>query len=251
MSSNEEKTHVGAFVPTPAVMNFLAPALHQQRLKEKQQQQQIQQQQQQPVLQQRHTYPSLTLVGPQTPQPPAAAEYSSPRGHNKYDKRKQRCKMHKVTAWLALGLAFFALIMMAILYFNWRGGPLTALRQEIEPSAAVQRQEIGPPSVVTVQPKRGIVQFTLKGLPGQYSRWPEGNGIIEGLDITMLSETRLCCRIGNRYFMCDYGQGASSDLGVECFVEYTASDGGSHLLFNVQSDHMNGAQCFFHWTEKQ
>lgn len=171
-------------------------------------------------------------------------QQTSPRGHNEYPQGKRRWNIHAIAAWLSLVMAFFAVIMVSILFFNWRGGELTALRTG-EP---LVYSPLPPISVIGERNhNRGHVRFTLKGTPGQYSRWPDNGGIVEGLDLAKISSTRLCCRVGNRYFVCDYGQGASSDLGVECFVEQSPNENGAHLLLNVQSDHMNGADCFFHW----
>lgn len=198
--------------------------------------------------------PAFGFIGNDTPATATAAAATatgtytklSPRGHNEYPLHRgvSRWNIHAINSWISLLLSFFALVMVAIMFFNWHGGDLTTARDNLPAPPPLLSGEMAKENgLVTWEHS---VKFTLKGLPGQYSRWPE-QGALRDLDMFALSEMRLCCRVGNRYFMCDYGQGASSDLGVECFVEHVPSEGGAHLLLNVQSEHMNGAECVFHW----
>lgn len=174
--------------------------------------------------------------------PGAAPSSATTDANTRKSRRIGRWKMHAIVAWTALGLGFLTLVMVAILYFNWSGGPLTAARDVIGVRSSL--------SGGLIQEIEQEVAFTLKGDPGKFMRWPDAGSIIKGLDMKRLTGTRLCCRIGGRYFVCDYGQGATENIGVECFVEYLAEEGGSHLLLNIQSDQMNGAECIFRWSEQ-
>lgn len=193
----------------------------------------------------------------------------TPRGRNRYTPSgKLSCT--PIVAWIALFLSFFACIMVAIIYFNWAGGPLTQMRSDMEllktrmndmqPIHSFNTgRTLAPSPGIDASPGNSVVRmshFTLTGQKGQFVRWPDTGGIA-GMDFNRLVNTRICCHVNEQYFVCDSGQGATDNVGLECIVQRGGGSGdtkdslsGTHLLVYVQSEHMNGAKCTFMWQMK-
>lgn len=91
------------------------------------------------------------------------------------------------------------------------------------------------------------LDFIIDAKPGSFSRYPaDESKYIDSLDPDMMVEYRLCCHINHRLFVCDYGQGASQNIGLECAIEYTQT-GKAFLRINIQSKEMNGSKCTLTW----
>jgi hypothetical protein len=148
--------------------------------------------------------------------------------------------------------------MVAIVYFS--APSLTDLKRDVNllKVAGQQRQpQIAPETrsghVLEMLRHMGhnhthYVKFQLSGVAGQFARWPEV-GVIEGLDFKRLANMRVCCHLSDQYFVCDSGQGATNNIGLECIVR-NEPERGTHLLVYVQSAQMNGAQCTFMWQTR-
>ena len=86
---------------------------------------------------------------------------------------------------------------------------------------------------------------------GQFGRYPK-QGAIQEMQFQNISRYRLCCTIdsadGSKYKVCDYGPGATNNVGLECMLH---SDDGEHAYAAVwiQNQGMIGAQCVLYWWE--
>ncbi len=201
------------------------------------------------------------------------------------------CSCTDVAAWSALVLVLALSVLVAIIYFNWRGPltpPLMVARAEgTLPAGAIwsgspgdsQRNQLqpsdprapDPPPPPQGGPGGGGISlrdttlmnamrhmyhnhtryshFRLQGTVNEFTRWP-ARGILDGLEYGKLTSTRLCCHVGTQYFVCDYGQGATSNIALECLVKYDPNEEGSFLMIYIQSEHMKGARCTFTWTTR-
>lgn len=196
----------------------------------------------------------------------------SPRGKHRYPPVKSwNCT--DIVAWLAFVFAFILAIFVIILYYNVNGPlnqpTMVAKIAGGEQTFALGRGEDMPALASTpgggqirakdpalVEAMRHLyhnhtqhIHFELSGQVGKFARWPP-KGILEGLEYATLATTRLCCHVGTQYFVCDYGQGATSNIALECLVKYDADAQGSFLMIYIQSDHMKGASCTFTWTTR-
>ncbi len=98
------------------------------------------------------------------------------------------------------------------------------------------------------------VSFDLAGEARKFSRWPpSGQGVLKQIDFVRLIWTRLCCHVNNHMFVCDSGQGAATNVGLECMVRYSnaASEQGTYLLIYVPHEDMLGAHCSFSWQTSE
>ncbi len=88
----------------------------------------------------------------------------------------------------------------------------------------------------------------------KFTRWPPaGQGVLKQIDFVRLVWTRLCCHVNNHMFICDSGQGAATNVGLECIVRYSnaASEQGAYLLIYVPHEDMTGAHCSFSWQTSE
>jgi hypothetical protein len=205
--------------------------------------------------------PGNLMIGPDVPplpSPPPKEEEGelTPRGKNR---RPRKWSCTPIVAWIGMFLAFFALVMVAIVYFKISASAIE-LRQEIAGRlvfpAVAAAEELSPRSKHVLDAMRHLghnhthyVKFQLNGVAGQFARWP-AVGVIQGLEFKRLANMRVCCHLSDQYFVCDSGQGATQNIGLECIVRHVAADQGTHLLIYVQSAQMNGAQCTFMWQTR-
>jgi hypothetical protein len=203
---------------------------------------------------------SQMFVGPDLRQQQQQEEQGelTPRGVNRRPPPVKMWSCTPIIAWMALILSFVALVFVAIVYFNMSAMSSELKRHRSLPPAlpAAEDDTLSPKSRQLMEVMRHLghnhthyVKFELSGVAGQFSRWPP-NGIIEGLEFTRLANMRVCCHLSDQYFVCDSGQGATNNIGLECIVRHVAADKGTHLLVYVQSAQMNGAQCTFMWQTR-
>jgi len=185
----------------------------------------------------------------------------TPRGKHKYSPVK-RCELYKIAAWMALILAFTAVVLTAILYFNVRNDAslIVTKSQEFDELAKLMKEqqqreiEPPPPPVPISTDKVYSLKFTLNGEVGQFARWPS-EGSIEHLEFNAMKSMRVCCHVMNQYFVCDSGEGVTDNLGLECIINHSntgaAGSADTHILVYVKSDHMKGSECTLTWHTSQ
>jgi len=201
--------------------------------------------------------------GGQPPQQQQQQQNVTPRGKHKYPPAR-RWEAHVIAAYIGLIISFVALVLLIILYFNLKSNNvLRELRQHIEEDAVktlehntAETERIKQQMEMILDVKNHHVHesrhhhldFVLEGTVGQFARWPP-TGAIQSLDFKSLKSIRLCCTVNEVYFICDSGEGATHNLGLECIVNNgsTSEGEGVHLLVYVKSESMNGAKCSFTW----
>jgi hypothetical protein len=141
------------------------------------------------------------------------------------------CSCDRVLPYVNIIISFLLAIAFAVVVYH---GPPIAKRSEnfSLPALPARRENIQK------------ITFNLKSKEREFVRYPS-NGYIERLEYTRLSNYRLCCHLGTEYFVCDYGQGASDNVGLECMIKSDAK--GAYLLLYTQSKGMNDARCTFSW----
>lgn len=166
-------------------------------------------------------------------------------------KKRNRSKYENNSGWLPLiniiliGILF---VLLALFYLHWNGeGEETSL-------ARIEGKNFIPKPQMIINNMREsyhnhtkTMTFKVNVQSGKLVRYPKV-GHIEELDPNSLIEHRLCCHVDQRLFICDYGQGASANIGLECVVEYSKETSEAHLRIFIQSDEMKGAICTFRWT---
>jgi hypothetical protein len=193
----------------------------------------------------------------------------TPRGNHRYPPRKP-WKPYRIAAWIALILAFLSVVVVGIQwgFKDYDGDRKRWVRQEHFESMQLLLTEtrndmskmnkspmIAPRGPLT-SPRRHnhthahSISFDLTGEVRKFTRWPPlGQPVLKQIDFARLVWTRLCCHVNNHMFVCDSGQGAATNVGLECIVRYSnaASEQGAYLLIYVQHEDMVGAHCSFSW----
>ena len=184
------------------------------------------------------------------------------RSNNNRRKKKKKYYSHSGAncggwlPWINTTFVLVLTIFMLVMYLNWNGagGEITLARLEGD----------SPPLMGLIPKPMGLIddlrhamhnhsqriEFSVNAIPGQFSRYPEEGKYIKGLDPYTLIEHRLCCHINGHMFICDYGQGASKNVALECMVEYT-KQGSAFLKIYIQSEEMSGAKCSFNWITSE
>lgn len=174
---------------------------------------------------------------------------------NKRRRRKSHYSNHSgiCRGWLPVINTIFLLLLAVLLlvfYLNWNGagGETTLARLESGSGSYLIPKTEG-----LMEDMRHLrhnhsrrIEFSMDAIPGQFTRYPDEGEYIEGLNPHTLVEHRLCCHINEHLFICDYGQGASQNMALECIVEYTKK-GDAFLKIYIQSKEMTGARCSFNW----
>ena len=94
--------------------------------------------------------------------------------------------------------------------------------------------------------------FVLTDAVDHFVRYPS-DSFIPQMRFEHVIRYRTCCHVDGtdtHYVVCDYGQGATVNLGIECLVH---SDNRHDAYMEVWVPHANmaGAQCTLHWWEKE
>jgi hypothetical protein len=86
-------------------------------------------------------------------------------------------------------------------------------------------------------------EFILKDNVGEFTRYN-----IPGLVFEQVSRYRLCCIMNStedaRFLMCDYGEGATNNVGLECMIHSDA-----YATVWIQDKGMVGSKCTLYWWE--
>ena len=194
-------------------------------------------------------------------------KYERKMGHHirkyvKYKDKPWNCRGW--LPWINFGFMLVLATLIIVLYIHWlgNGSGVESLERIIE---LRRSKEEGPPreyllskpNLALEEPMKkhryanheNKIEFRFDSTPGIYTRYPK-EGMIEGLDPKTILEHRLCCHVGDRLFICDYGQGASMNVALECIVEYNnnnENESDAHLLINIQSEEMKDSKCIFTW----
>lgn len=155
--------------------------------------------------------------------------------------------------WINILLIIVLFVLLLLFYLHWNGAGGETVLARMERGERPETYLIPKPQVVMEGMRelyhnhtRRII-FDVNVEPGKFARYPPV-GHIEGLDPSTIGEHRLCCHVNERLFICDYGQGASTNMGLECVVEYEKESKEAHLRIVIQSREMKGARCAFRWT---
>lgn len=155
--------------------------------------------------------------------------------------------------WINIILIVILFVLLLLFYLHWNGAGGETVLARIEKGERPETYLIPKPQVV-MEGMRELhhnhthrIIFDVNVEPGKFARYPPV-GHIEGLDPSTIGEHRLCCHVNERLFICDYGQGASTNMGLECVVEYEKESKEAHLRIVIQSTEMKGSRCAFRWT---
>lgn len=84
---------------------------------------------------------------------------------------------------------------------------------------------------------------------GRFLRYPK-TGTIPGLYFQNVSRYRLCCTIisidKSQYYVCDYGQGATDNVGLECLL-HSDNAQDTYAAIWIQDEGMIGSKCTLYW----
>lgn len=157
--------------------------------------------------------------------------------------------------WLPVINTVFLLLLaifLLVFYLNWNGvgGETTLARLESGNYLIPKTEGLMDDIRHSRHNHSRRIEFSVDAIPGQFTRYPEEGEYIDGLDPYVLVEHRLCCHINQHLFICDYGQGASQNMALECIVEYTKK-GQAFLKIYIQSKEMSGAKCSFNWLTSE
>jgi hypothetical protein len=181
------------------------------------------------------------------------------------DSKTYGCSCTSIVAWTALIMAFAALVLSAIVFFNWTNGSLAApttvtLERKIEmleqrlalaagqrriaplPPAALESSGNDPSLSMVSSPGGGdsssmgghSMAFVLTGKPREYVM----TDIYAPGKPTLM---RLCCLAG-QYHVCD-GSAGTGNVGLDFML--LGSEG--RLLVYANSEVLFGGKCTFSW----
>lgn len=183
-------------------------------------------------------------------------------GEHQHRKRKGRSRRNGGNCggwlpWINTSFVMVLALFVLLMFLNWEGAGSEVTLSRLEGDAPPSERYLLPkPSGVmdelrhSMHNHTGRVEFSMNAVPGQFTRYPEDGEYIEGLNPYTLVEHRLCCHINGHVFICDYGQGASHNMALECIVEYTKK-GRAYLKIYIQSQEMSGARCSFNWIASE
>jgi len=173
---------------------------------------------------------------------PSAEGEMSPRGKHKYPAWKPwTCEC--IIPWLALVMAFVALVLVGVIFFRGRPGDHDNDNNWDKRAVVIS----DPPPGVNYR----VFRLEAASPPPSIVRWPEAPSFLDAVDMPTLVRTELCCLVGNaEYFVCDSGRGLATNMGLAYVLRRETQDRGPHLLITVASKDMQGAQCVFSWEQQ-
>jgi hypothetical protein len=182
-------------------------------------------------------------------------------GEYQHRRRKGRSRRHEGNCggwlpWINTSFVLVLALFVLLMFLNWEGAGSEITLSRLEGDAPPERYLIPKPAGVMDELRHAMhnhsrrIQFSMQAIPGQFTRYPDDGEYIEGLNPYTLVEHRLCCHINGHVFICDYGQGASHNMALECIVEYTKK-GRAYLKIYIQSQEMSGAKCSFNWIASE
>ncbi len=168
------------------------------------------------------------------------ADELSPRGKHKYPAWTPWTCIG-IVAWLALIMAFIALVLMAVVTARGYGWTNHDPQYDWDRRAIAGRE-------APLQVNYRTFALQPDTPPPSVVRWPPTPQTLDELDMTTLLRTELCCLVGQaEYFVCASGKGLATNMGLSYVLRAERAGGAPHLLVSVSSNDMRGAQCTFTW----